>query len=89
MPQIYYGFKNDYAPFYDVLNNWIYLCENKSIKMVPVLAYYKINELDNEAGSGKREWIEDKEIIDKQISLIKHNSLYGYAFFRYDFMTKT
>ena len=87
MPQIYYGFKNEYSPFAKVLKEWISICKNKSIKIVPVLAYYKIGKQDNEAGFGKNEWINDKELINKQINLIKEYNLSGYAIFRYDFLS--
>ena len=86
MPQIYYGFENEYSPFKKVLDNWLNLRENKSIQVVPVLAAYKVNEIDNGAGYGKNEWIENKNLINQQISLIKKYNLQGYAFFRYDFI---
>lgn len=88
MPQIYYGFNNQYSPFNDVLNNWINLCTNKNILIVPVLASYKVGELDKEAGSGKNEWIEDKNIIKKQVDIIKDQNLNGYTLFRYEFINK-
>ena len=88
MPQIYYGFNNEYSPFTKVLEEWINLCKNKSIKIVPVLAYYKIGEKDKNAGSGLNEWINDHKIISKQIDLIRKKELFGYAFFRYDFLLK-
>ncbi len=88
MPQIYYGFNNEYAPFDKVLNKWINLCINKNIKIVPVLASYKVNQIDNESGSGKMEGIKDTSVINKQIETIRNRSLDGYALFRYDFITK-
>lgn len=88
MPQIYYGFNNEYAPFNKVLDNWIDLCENKNIKIVPVLASYKEKTIDKEAGLGKNEWLEDDQIISKQIELIRNQKLNGYALFRYDFIVK-
>ena len=88
MPQIYYGFNNEYAPFNKVLDNWIDLCENKNIKIVPVLASYKEKTIDKEAGLGKNEWLEDDQIISKQIELIRNRKLNGYALFRYDFIVK-
>lgn len=88
MPQIYYGFKNEYSPFINVLNNWIKLCKNKNIKIVPILAYYKLGKIDKEAGLGKNEWIEDKDIIEKQKSIIKEYNLSGFGIFRYDFIVK-
>ena len=88
MPQIYYGFNNEYSPFIKVLNEWISLRKNNSIKIVPVLAYYKIGESDLEAGSGINEWKRDKDIINKQIDIIRKNDLNGYCLFRYDFFYK-
>lgn len=88
MPQIYYGFNNEYAPFEDTLNKWISLCTNNNIKMVPVLASYKVGEIDNGAGSGQNEWVEDSNIINKQIEMIKTKKLDGYALFRYDYIVK-
>ena len=88
MPQIYYGFENEYSPFSEVLDNWIKMCTNKNIKIVPVLASYKVGEIDNGAGSGKNEWVNDKKIINNQISQIHINNLDGYALFRYDYVVK-
>lgn len=88
MPQIYYGFNNQYSPFIKVLTNWLELRGNKNIKIVPVLASYKEGEIDKEAGVGKNEWIEDKNIINKQIDIIKKYDLNGYALFRYNFVIK-
>ena len=88
MPQIYYGFNNQYAPFKKVLNNWLELRTNKNIDIVPVLASYKVGEQDNEAGFGINEWIDDKNVINKQIELINNYNTRGYALFRYDFAIK-
>ncbi len=88
MPQIYYGFENEYSPFKKVLDTWLGLRKNNNIQVVPVLALYKIGEIDKEAGIGKSEWLDNREIINQQISLIKNYNLSGYAFFRYDFLSK-
>lgn len=88
MPQVYYGFNNEYSPFYKVLNDWINLCTNKSIKIVPVLASYKEDEIDEGAGIGKNEWIDNHDIIERQINIIRDNKLDGYALFRYDYVVK-
>ena len=88
MPQIYYGFENEYSPFAKVLNNWIELCKNKNIQIVPILAYYKVGEIDNDAGSGKNEWINNSNIIERQIELINKYNLGGFGLFRYDYFVK-
>ena len=71
-----------------MLEDWLSLRENKNISVVPVLAIYKIGNEDMDAGSGKMEWIENDNIINEEISLIKSYNLSGYALFRYDFLTK-
>lgn len=86
MPQIYYGFNNEYSPFEKVLSNWQKLVINDKIKIAPVLAFYKIGEKDNEAGSGINEWINNDNLLTEQVQMIKEQSLYGYAIFRYDFV---
>ena len=86
MPQIYYGFENEYAPFELTLNKWLDLCVNKDIKVIPVLAKYKEGNIDSEAGSGRNEWINDSSIIERQINLIRTKKLSGYTLFRYDFI---
>ena len=86
MPQIYYGFENEYAPFEKVINKWLDLCINKDIKVIPVLAKYKEGNIDNDAGSGRNEWINDPSIIERQVNLIRNKKLQGYALFRYDFI---
>ena len=57
MPQIYYGFDNQYKPFQTTYDEWQKLINNKKIKLVPILAFYKTGNIDNNAGSGKNEWI--------------------------------
>ena len=86
MPQIYYGFENEYAPFTKSLDNWIKLVTNKEILIVPVLAIYKSGIEDLEAGSGKKEWISNSDIVIRQVKLIRLLELDGYSLFRYDFM---
>ena len=86
MPQIYYGFDNEYAPFTDILEKWQKLVINKNIKIVPVLAFYKVGSIDDEAGKGRHEWMMKDDIISKQIEIIRLNNMKGYALFRYDYM---
>lgn len=86
MPQVYYGFDNNYKPFINTLNEWHDLIKN-DVKIVPVLAFYKVGNVDNNAGSAKFEWVEDKDIIKRQISYSKTLKNYdGFTLFRYDFL---
>ena len=86
MPQVYYGFDNQYKPFLETIKNWNDLIENDT-KLIPVLAFYKVGLIDNMAGSGKNEWIENNNIIERQINYIKTLNKYnGFTLFRYDYL---
>lgn len=86
MPQIYYGFSNQYETFLDSLSKWKKIVTKDNIQIIPVLAFYKSGMEDKEAGKGKNEWIENNDIIKRQVDVIRDNKLKGYALFRYDFM---
>lgn len=88
MPQLYYGFENQYLPFEKAYNMWNDIIKNSEsdVKMIPVLAFYKIGDVDNNAGSGKNEWLE-RGVIEKQIKYLKKlDDYYGFGLFRYDFL---
>ena len=100
MPQIYYGFYHETKPFIDTLNEWENLIQN-DVLIYPALALYKAGEVDQYAKSGSNEWIENDDIIVKEMKVItekarnksKEKSIensthpsYGYSLFRYDFL---
>jgi len=86
MPQIYFGFDNELKPFDKTIVEWNNLITNK-VKLVPVLALYKSNLIDNYAGIGKYEWINNNNIIEREINYSKIMSNYqGYTLFRYSFL---
>ena len=88
MPQIYYGFDNEYKPFKKTFDEWKSLITNEKIKLVPILAFYKTGNIDNNAGTGKHEWEKGSDIIKRQIDYIRSNKVYGIGLFRYDFIFK-
>ena len=86
MPQVYYGFNNQLKPFEKTLSEWNNLINNK-VKIVPVLAFYKVGNVDEYAKSGKYEWTSNKDIIKRQIMLSKNlNHYQGYTLFRYEYL---
>jgi len=86
MPQIYYGFNNQYLPFEKAYNIWNDLIKDTNVRMIPVLAYYKIGYEDKNAGSGNNEWLENGVII-KQISFLKgKDNYFGFGLFRYNYI---
>lgn len=86
MPQVYYGFDNEYKPFNKTINEWNNLIKNNT-KIIPVLAFYKVGVEDKLAGNGKYEWINNNDIIKRQINISRELSNYsGFSLFRYDFL---
>ena len=88
MPQIYYGFENEYKPFENTIQEWNSLIHN-NVLFVPVLAFYKVGIEDTYAGLGKYEWLEYKNIISREVMFSKTlNKYHGFSLFRYDYIYK-
>ncbi|MCM1133315.1 MAG: family 10 glycosylhydrolase [Ruminococcus flavefaciens] len=82
IPQIYFGFKNETCPFEATLHEWEDITGD-GVSLVIGLAEYKTGEEDKWAGaSGETEWIENPDIIQQQIDLVKSSSADGYALYR-------
>lgn len=75
VPQIYYGFENEYQPFETVLKQWNEItCDD--VKLVIGLAYYKIHT--------EGEFMENTGIISRQFELSQSLSDFsGVAFYNY------
>lgn len=87
MPQLYYGFKNGVKPFIETLNTWDEMIKVESIKLIPALAFYKTGTEDPYAKEGKNEWLEETDIIKKQIIVSRNaNNYSGFSLFRYDYL---
>lgn len=87
MPQIYFGFENAVKPFISTIGTWNSLILVDSIKLIPALAFYKVGTIDNYAGSGKNEWLENENIIKKQILISRNQSHYGgFSLFSYNYI---
>ena len=77
-PQIYFGFSNASQPYETVLAQWQSMVSGTNIKLIPGLAVYKIGSEDTYGGStGKYEWINDTQIIKRQIDAAKVKPSYG------------
>lgn len=86
MPQLYYGFENQYWPFIKAYNDWHNLTKDTNVKLIPTLAIYKVGQVDDNAGTGKNEWLQTG-IINKQITFLKSDDdYYGFGLFRYDYL---
>ena len=85
MPQLYYGFFNQNKPFQETITTWDNLIKKNNVSLIPVLSLYKSGKKDNYAGSGSNEWIENDDIIKKQIIISRGKENYkGFAIFRYE-----
>lgn len=83
IPQIYFGFKNETCPFETTLHEWEKLTDDSGVSLIIGLAEYKTGEEDKWAGeAGRNEWIENPDIINQQIQLVKSSIADGYALYR-------
>lgn len=82
VPQIYFGFENAACPFEPTLRRWEELRSDSPVKLIIGLAAYKQGKYDKWAGvSGENEWIDNPDIISRQIELVKSSSADGYALY--------
>ena len=84
IPQLYFGFKNEKLPFEKAAEEWGSLKRNDSVQLLCGLALYKQGNEDKFAGSGSREWITDKDIIERQKESIRTKGFSGYVLFSYN-----
>ena len=88
IPQLYYGFNNKNKPYINTLNEWNKLnINNKNLYVA--LSLYKSGKIDTYAGTGENEWIENTDIIKKQIIISRNIKNYkGFYIFRYEYLFK-
>ena len=72
------------ALFSALAEEWNRLAEGHGIRLVVGLAAYKIGRQDAYAGEGQSEWMEDPELLAKEIRASRELSAYGgVMLFRY------
>lgn len=76
-PQIYYGFDNSGQPFEQVVEQWDEMLAGTGKTLIPGLAVYKIGTEDEWAGDGRYEWINNTQIIKRQIEMSQNTANYG------------
>ena len=87
MPQVYFGFFNQSRPFVDTLSEWSNMIKSENIKLIPALAFYKSGKIDKYALSGSEEWINNSDIISRQVQLSRNNNKYGgFSLFSYNYL---
>lgn len=86
IPQIYFGFQHETMPFETVLNEWLKL-KTENCKIAIGLSIYKSGKIDNYAKSGSSEWLDNTNILKRQISIIDNNkNLNGYVYYSCDYL---
>lgn len=86
MPQLYYGFFNESKPYMKTLEEWSSLNVN-NIDLYVALSIYKSGMVDSYAGKGINEWINNSDIIKRQVMSSKGVKNYkGFSVFRYQHM---
>lgn len=85
LPQVYFGFDNASLPYESTVAQWNKMVSGSGVKLIIGLAGYKIGAVDTYAGaSGKNEWINNSDVISRQMSCAAELSNYGgVAIFRY------
>ena len=84
IPQIYYGFENSAAPYKSTLDDWEALGVKGGIPIVAGLSVSKAGCEDKWAGSGKYEWINNSDIISRQLAEARKCQSYGgFALYSY------
>ena len=87
MPQIYYGFYNEARGFKKAVDEWENFVKDSDVKLKVALAFYKNGTYDKWAMSGSNEWIENDDIIMREIVLSRNLNKYnGFSLFRYDYI---
>lgn len=82
LPQLYFGFNNEYLPFEETLFRWQEMVKNKKIKLIPALALYKAGEEDIYAGEkGKTEWQKSSDIISRQVRCLKDGNIHSFGLY--------
>ncbi len=86
IPQLYYGFENSTKPYIKTLKEWTGINTNNKDFYV-ALALYKSGKIDNFAGRGENEWLEQTNIIKKQIITARNEKNYkGFYIYRYEYL---
>ena len=83
-PQIYFGFEHQTAPFDTTLNDWLALSERTGVPIYVGLAVYKADAPDSYAGTGENEWIENDDLLSRQLTYLRKAGAEGCFLFRYD-----
>ena len=85
MPQIYWGFTNEVAPFDKVTDAWCILMENSPVKLYIGLQLYRMGS--TEPGQSDEKELQKTSLLKKELSYLKkQKKIEGYCLFSYQYL---
>lgn len=94
MPQIYFGFENESAPFEKNVDEWCERMKDSKAKLYVGLALYKSGTEDAYASENTEnkdsafyEWQNNNDIIARQIRYLKQKGVQGFSLYSYTSLT--
>ncbi|MDU4892682.1 MAG: family 10 glycosylhydrolase [Clostridium sp.] len=84
-PQVYYGFENQSSDFASAVESFSNLVTEPSVDLYIGLAAYKIGSEDKWAGAGAKEWINNSDMLKRQLEAARNfENCSGVFIYRYD-----
>ncbi len=84
IPQLYYGFEHSSLPFAKTADEWASL-KGENVRLAAGIAVYKSGKEDVYAGEGVNEWVNNADVVRRQIEMIQSKESYcGYVLFSYE-----
>jgi uncharacterized lipoprotein YddW (UPF0748 family) len=77
IPQVYFGFEHKSMAFDQVARQWAGAERHGGCALLFGLAAYKIGKEDANAGAGKTEWVEQHNLLARQVQCARGQSGYG------------
>lgn len=84
LPQLYFGFSHDTLPFAETVAQWAALERCDKVRLGGGLAAYKCGTSDRYAGNGASEWIENSDLLSRQVTLLRQTDGFdGFVLFSF------
>ena len=81
MPQIYWGYTNEEAPFDKTLEEWIDLTKNSNVKLYVGLQLYRMGT--NDTGQSDHAELQDAGLIERELTQLQSEKKgWGILFFQ-------
>lgn len=88
-PQIYWGFKNKYAPFEKVLKRWINMVDQKKVRLFVGLPAYRMGQVSSGSTSGEKKELKSATTLKKMTQYVNKYGGDGIILFDYEDIGKT